>query len=55
MFGSRVLVWVMFTCQVINHISYIDLPKEVIKRLNALLCAYLWAGYDKVTCGKVQN
>lgn len=31
---------------------HIDLPKEVIKRIIALLRAYLWAGCAKVTGGK---
>jgi hypothetical protein len=45
------LVCSFLTSQTIHHITSIDLPKEVIHRIMALLRAFLWAGRDKVTGG----
>jgi hypothetical protein len=52
MAGRRVLVRAILTSQTIYHITSIDLPKEVVNNIVALLRAYFWAGCDKVTGGK---
>jgi hypothetical protein len=52
MAGRRVLVWAVLASQAIYHSTSIDLPKEVLARIIALLRAYFWAGCDKVIGGK---
>jgi hypothetical protein len=54
MAGRRVLVRAVLTSRAICHTTSVDLPKEVLARIIALLRAYLWSGCDKVTGGNAR-
>jgi hypothetical protein len=53
MAGKRVLVGAVLTSQALYHITSIDLPKEIIQRIIALLRAYIWVVCYKETNDKV--
>ena len=50
--GRAVLVKAVLTSIAIYSITSLVLPVEVLKRIDALRRAFLWAGCDKVTGGK---
>ena len=50
--GRVVLVKAVLTAIAIYHITPLELPVEVRKKIDSLRRAYLWAGCDKVTGGK---
>jgi hypothetical protein len=50
--GRIVLFKVVLTAIAIYHITHLELPVEVRKKIDSLRRAYLWAGCDKVTGGK---
>lgn len=50
--GRMTLVKAVLTAVAIYHITPVDLPVEVLKAIDRLRRAYLWAGTDKVTGGK---
>ena len=50
--GHMTLVKAVLTAVAIYHITPLDLPVEVLKAIDKLRRAYLWAGTDKVTDGK---
>ena len=50
--GRVVLVKAVLTAIVIYHITPLELPVEVSKKIDSLRRAYLWAGCGKVTGGK---
>ena len=47
-----VLVKSVITAIAIYYMTALNLPVEVVKKIDALRRAYLWAGCDKVTGGK---
>ena len=50
--GRMVLVKSVITAIAIYYMTALNLPVEVVKKIDALRRAYLWAGCDKVTGGK---
>lgn len=50
--GHIVLVKAVLTAIAIYHLTPLDLPVEVRKKIDSLRRAYLWAGCDKVMGGK---
>lgn len=50
--GRMVLVKSVITAITIFYMTALNLPVEVMKKIDALRRAYLWAGCDKVTGGK---
>uniref|UniRef100_A0A453EVM2 Reverse transcriptase zinc-binding domain-containing protein n=1 Tax=Aegilops tauschii subsp. strangulata TaxID=200361 RepID=A0A453EVM2_AEGTS len=50
--GRMVLVKSVITAIAIYYMTALNLPVEVLKKIDALRRAYLWAGCDKVTGGK---
>ena len=50
--GRIVLVKGVLTAIVIYHLTPLELPAEVRKKIDSLRRAYLWAGCDKVSGGK---
>ena len=50
--GRIVLVKAVLTAIAIYHLTPLDLPIEVRKKIDSLRRAYLWVGCDKVTGGK---
>ena len=50
--GRAVLVKAVLTSITIYSITSLVLPVVVLKRIDALRWAFLWAGCDKVTGGK---
>ena len=50
--GRAVLVKAVLTAIAIYHLTPLDIPVEVLKKIDSLRCAYLWAGTDIVSGGK---
>lgn len=50
--GRAVLVKSVITAIAIYYLTALDLPAQVMKKIDSLRRAYLWAGCDKVTGGK---
>ena len=50
--GRIVLVKAVLTTIAIYHLTPLDVPVEVRKKIDSLRHAYLWAGCDKVSGGK---
>jgi hypothetical protein len=52
MAGRSTLVKAVLTSIVIYFITVLDVPKEVLMKIDGLRRAYLWVACDKVTGGK---
>ena len=50
--GRIILVKAVLTAIAIYHLTPLDIPVEVRKKIDSLRRAYLWAGCDKVSGGK---
>ena len=50
--GRVVLVKAILTAIAIYHLTPLDIPVEVLKKIDSIRRAYLWAGSDKVSGGK---
>ena len=50
--GCVVLVKAILTAIAIYHLTPLDIPVEVLKKIDSIRRAYLWAGSDKVSGGK---
>lgn len=51
-YGSGTLVKAVLTSQVIYHTTPLIIPPPVIKSVNKIERAFLWAGTDKITGAK---
>lgn len=50
--GRTVLVKAVLTAIAIYHLTPLDIPVEVLQKIDSIRRAYLWAGTDKVSGGK---
>ena len=52
MAGRSTLVKMVLTSIAIYFITVLDVPLEVLLKIDSIRCAYLWAASEKVTGGK---